>query len=366
MAGSSFGKIFKITTFGESHGAGVGVVIDGCPPRISLSPENFVRDMARRRPGRHILDTPRSEGDQVEILSGVFEGLTTGAPITLFIRNQDADSRPYEILRQVFRPGHADYTYFKKYGHFDFRGGGRYSARETAARVAAGVVAGEILSPLGVKVVAYTLELGGVRAESIDMDYVEKSPLCCPDPVATERMEEVMSRARKEGDSLGGIAEVHVRSCPAGFGEPVFDKLDADLAKAVMSIGTVKGVEVGAGFEAARFKGSENNDPITPDGFRSNRAGGILGGISNGDEIILRAAMKPIPSISREQDTLDRKRNPAKLKFEGRHDVAAIPRIIPALEAMVKIVLADHYLRSRTMNNLSYKNPETFKEETRC
>jgi chorismate synthase len=353
MAGNSFGEVFRITTFGESHGEGVGVVIDGCPPRISLSTEDFVPDMARRRPGIESYGTPRKEEDKVEILSGEFEGLTTGAPITLLIRNQDVDSRPYEVLREVFRPGHGDYTYFKKYGHFDFRGGGRYSSRETAARVAAGVVAGKILEPIGVKIAAYTLELAGIRARSINLYFVEKNPLCCPDPVAAKRMEGAMSRARKEGDSLGGIAEVRVTGCPAGLGEPVFDKLDADLSKAVMSIGTVKGVEIGAGFEAARFKGSENNDPITPDGFRSNRAGGILGGISNGDEIILRAAMKPIPSISREQDTVDREGVSTRAKFTGRFDVAALPRIIPVLEAMVKIVLADHYLRSRTTKQVN-------------
>jgi len=349
MAGNSFGEIFRMTTFGESHGDGVGVVIDGCPPRISLSPKDFVRDMVRRRPGGHSLDTPRREEDQVEILSGVFEGLTTGSPITLFIRNRDADSRPYEILRRLFRPGHADYTYFKKYGHFDFRGGGRYSARETAARVAAGVVAGKILEPSGVKVTAYTIELGGIRAGSIDLDSVEKNPLYCPDSIAGERMEGALARAKKNGDSLGGIVEVRVTGCPAGLGEPVFDKLDADLAKAVMSVGAVKGVEIGAGFEAANLKGSENNDPITPNGFQRNRAGGILGGISNGDEIILRAAVKPVPSIGQEQDTVDREGRPAKLKLTGRFDISAIPRIVPVLEAMVRIVLADHYLRSRTM-----------------
>lgn len=349
MAGNSFGEIFRVTTFGESHGNGVGAVIDGCPPRIDLPSEDFRWHMERRRPGRGHLDTPRREVDQVEILSGVFEGLTTGAPITLYIRNRDADSRPYEILRQLFRPGHADYTYFKKYHHFDFRGGGRYSARETAARVAAGVVAGKILEPLGIKVMAYTLELGGIRAKKINLDFVEKNPLYCPDPTAAELMEEAMLKAKSEADSLGGIAEVRVTGCPAGLGEPVFDKLDADLAKAVMSVGTVKGVEIGAGFEAARLKGSENNDPITPNGFGSNRAGGILGGISNGNEIILRVAMKAIPSISREQDTVDREEHPAKLKFTGRFDIAAIPRVIPVLEAMVKIVLADHYLRSKTL-----------------
>ena len=285
----------------------------------------------------------------MEILSGVYQDMTTGTPISLFIRNRDADSKPYEILRQLFRPGHADFTYFKKYGHFDFRGGGRYSARETAARVAAGVVARKILEPLGIKVVAYTIELGGIKATTMDLDYVEKSPLYCPDPKATKKMEEALSRAKKEGDSVGGIVEVRVTGCPAGLGEPVFDKLDADLAKAVMSVGTVKGVEIGAGFEAARFKGSENNDPMTGEGFASNRAGGILGGISSGEEIVLRAAMKPIPSISQEQNTVDRKGQPSKLKLGGRHDIASIPRIIPVLEAMVRLVLADHYLRTEAM-----------------
>ena len=349
MAGNTFGEVFRITTFGESHGEGVGVVIDGCPSRIHLSPEDFVPDMTRRRPGTNPFGTPRREEDKVEILSGVFEGLTTGAPITLFTRNQDVDSRPYEVLREVFRPGHGDYTYFKKYGHFDFRGGGRYSSRETTARVAAGVVAGKILAPLGVTIVAYTLELGGIRAGSINPEFVAKNPLYCPDPVAAEKMEGVLAKAKEDGDSLGGIVEVRVTGCPAGLGDPVFEKLDADLAKAVMSIGAVKGVEIGAGFEAARLKGSENNDPITMNGFQTNRSGGILGGISNGDEIVLRAAMKPIPSISMEQDTVNRKGYPYKLKLSGRFDVAALPRAIPVLEAMVKIVLADHYLRLKTM-----------------
>jgi chorismate synthase len=349
MAGNSFGKIFRVTTFGESHGEGVGVVIDGCPPRVSLSVKDFTEDMVRRRPGTGFFSTPRREADQVEILSGVYQDLTTGAPIALFIHNRDADSSPYEILRQVFRPGHADYTYFKKYGHFDFRGGGRYSARETAARVAAGVVAGKILEPLGIKVMAYTIELGGIKATSMDLDYVDKSSLYCPDPKATKQMEETLSRVKKAGDSIGGIAEVRVTGCLAGLGEPVFDKLDADLAKAVMSVGTVKGVEIGAGFEAARLRGSENNDPMTPDGFGSNRAGGILGGISNGEVIVLRAAMKPIPSISQEQDTVDREGQPSKMKFSGRHDIASIPRIIPVLEAMVRIVVADHHLRTKAV-----------------
>jgi chorismate synthase len=349
MAGSTFGHIFRVTTFGESHGYGVGAVIEGCPPRIGLSPEDFVRDMARRRPGKPGIASPRKEMDKVEILSGVFEGLTTGVPIALLIRNKDADSTPYKPLERLFRPGHADYVYFKKYGHFDHKGGGRYSARETAARVAAGVVAGKILAPLGIKVVAYTLEMGRVKAEHIDLGFVEESPFFCPDSKATKEMEEVVKSAKKEGDSLGGIAEIRVMGCPAGLGEPVFDKLDAELAKAIMSIGTVKGVEIGEGFEAARLKGSENNDPITAKGFGTNRSGGILGGISNGDDILLRAAMKPIPSINKEQDTMDREGNAAKIAFTGRHDTSSIPRIIPVLESMVKIVLADHYLRSKVM-----------------
>lgn len=347
MAGNAFGELFRVTTFGESHGDGVGVVIDGCPPRIRLTSEDFAREMMRRRPGRHPLDTPRREEDVVEILSGVFLDRTTGAPVTLFIRNGDVDSKPYGILAGTFRPGHADYTYFKKYGHYDFRGGGRASARETAARVAAGVLAGKILRPLGVDVVGYTVEIGGIRAEALIPEEIERNACYCPDPVAAERMEEALSKAREEGDTLGGIVEVRVGGCPPGLGEPVFDKLDADLAKAVMSIGAVKGVEVGAGFRAAGLTGSENNDPMTPEGFRTNHAGGILGGISNGEEIVLRAVVKPIPSIGREQDSVDRRGRPVKLRLEGRFDISAVPRVVPVIEAMVRIVLADHYLRSR-------------------
>lgn len=349
MAGNSFGVLFRVTTFGESHGEGIGVVIDGCPPRIGLSPKDFEPEAARRRRGRSRFDTPRQEEDQVEILSGVFEGLTTGAPVSLFIRNRDVKSGSYKIIKNLFRPGHGDYTYFKKYGHFDYRGAGRYSARETAARVAAGVIAGKILEPAGVNVWAYTIELGGIRAETMDMDFMKRSPLCCPDIHASEKMEAALDEAKKDGDSLGGIVEVRVGGCPPGLGEPVFDKLEADLAKGVMSVGAVKGVEVGAGFEASRLRGSENNDPMTPRGFMTNRAGGILAGISNGDEIILRVAVKPIPSIDKEQDTIDREGRPSKIRMSGRFDVTAIPRIIPVVEAMVKLVLTDHFLRYRAM-----------------
>ncbi|MBN1847587.1 MAG: chorismate synthase [Deltaproteobacteria bacterium] len=349
MAGNTLGNIFRITTFGESHGAGIGAVIDGCPSSIPLAPEDFEQDMARRRPGKRAFDTPRKEEDQVEILSGVFQDLTTGAPIVLFIRNRDVKSKPYDIIGQLFRPGHGDYTYFKKYQHFDYRGAGRYSARETAARVAAGVVAGKIIEPPGIRVRAYTVELGGVQAESRSLASIETDPFYCPDPDASKLMAQVLAKAKEEGDSVGGIVEVLVKGCPAGLGEPVFDKLDAELAKALMSVGAVKGVEIGAGFAAARLKGSENNDPILPEGFQGNNAGGILGGISNGDDIILRAAVKPIPTIGKEQDTIDRQGQPAKIRMTGRYDVTAIPRIVPVLEAMVKLTLADHYLRFKAM-----------------
>jgi chorismate synthase len=309
--------------------------------------------MSRRRPGRGSYETTRKEGDQVEILSGVFDGLTTGAPISLFIRNRDARSRSYETIKNLFRPGHGDYTYFKKYGHFDYRGAGRYSARETAARVAAGVVAGKILDPLGIRVYAFTIELGGIKVESINLDSIDKNPLYCPDSKAANKMEEALAQAKRDGDSLGGIVEIRVTGCPPGLGEPVFDKLDADLAKAVMSIGAVKGVDIGAGFEAARLKGSENNDPITPDGFSTNNAGGILGGISNGDDIILRTAVKPIPSIEKEQDTVDREGRPSRIKMSGRFDVSAIPRIVPVLESMVKLTITDHYL-TQSGSGLNY------------
>lgn len=349
MPGNSFGKLFKVTTFGESHGSGIGAVIDGCPPKIELVQEDFARDMARRRPGTRSHDTPRNEKDRVEILSGVFEGMTTGTPIALYIKNKDVKSKPYGVLKEVFRPGHADYTYYKKFDHFDYRGGGRSSARETAARVAAGVVARKVLEPTGTSVQAYTIELGGIKAKTFDGEFIDKSPFYCPDPGASKEMEEYIGEVRKQGDSLGGIVEVRVTGCPAGLGEPVFDKLDGELAGAMMSVGAVKGVEIGAGFEAARLKGSENNDPITPEGFKGNRAGGILGGISNGDEIILRAAVKPIPSILAEQDTVNREGKAEKLNLKGRFDGSAIPRIVPVLEAMVLLVLADHYLRLRAI-----------------
>ncbi len=347
MAGNSFGQAFKITTFGESHGKALGAIIDGCPSGIRLTDADFIGEMERRRPGRSSFETPRAEEDRVEIMSGVFEGRTTGTSLTLLVGNHDVKSKPYGVLKDLFRPGHADYTYFKKFGHLDYRGGGRASARETAARVACGVVARKVLAPFHMRILAYTLALGGIRAERMDPGVISRNPLYCADPDAVEPMLAALERAREDGDSLGGVVEVCVSGCPAGLGEPVFDKLDAELAKALMSIGAVKGVEVGAGFEAARLKGSENNDPIRSTGFASNRSGGILGGISNGDELVLRVAVKPIPSIMKPQETIDRQGRDATLELTGRFDVTAVARIVPVVEAMVALVLADHYLRAR-------------------
>jgi len=351
MGGNSFGTLFKITTWGESHGEALGVVIDGCPPRIDLSNEDLQKELNRRRPGQAKGSSPRKERDRIEILSGVFEGKTTGTPISLLIRNEDVDSSPYEEWKEVFRPGQADFTYMAKYGIRDYRGGGRASARETVGRVAAGAVARKILRKEKIEVIAYTAELGGVRAKKIDYKEIERNGLRCPDKDAVITMEKKIEEVKLQGDSLGGIVEILVRGCPPGLGEPVFDKLEADLAKALMSIGAVRGVEVGAGFGVARMLGSQCNDPIGPKGFEKNDAGGILGGISNGAEILLRVAVKPIPSISLEQKTINQATRPVSLRIKGRHDVSAIPRINPVCEAMVALVLVDHLLRQKALTD---------------
>ncbi len=349
MGGNSLGTLFKVTTWGESHGKALGAVIDGCPPRMELSVEDIQKELERRRPGQGKGTSPRKEEDRVEILSGVYEGKTTGTPLALLIWNKDVDSEPYEELKDVFRPGHADFTYQAKYGIRDHRGGGRASARETVGRVAAGAVAKKVLKRENMDILAYTLELGGIRAEKMDYAEIENNALFCPDRDAAIRMAEKIEKTRLQGDTLGGIVEILVRGCPSGLGEPVFDKLEADLAKGLMSIGAIRGVEVGAGFRVARLLGSESNDPLIPGGFEKNDAGGILGGISTGADILLRVAVKPIPSISLEQKTIDSLRRPVSLKVRGRHDVAAIPRINPVCEAMVAIVLADHWLRQRAI-----------------
>jgi chorismate synthase len=349
MPGNTFGVFFRVATFGESHGRALGAVIDGCPPNLALGEADVQAELDRRRPGGHRASTPRQEEDRVEILSGVFEGKTTGTPIALLIRSSDADSSAYDDLRDVFRPGHGDYTYFKKYGIRDHRGGGRASGRETAARVAAGAVARKLLAREGIDVIGYTVEAGGIAIERFSQSEIQRNRLLCPDSEAAARMERKLEETRSEGDSLGGIVEVRVTGCPAGLGEPVFDKIDADLARALMGIGTVKGVEIGAGFEAARMKGSQGNDPIDPGGFRTNHSGGVLAGITTGQEIVIRAACKPIASIALEQETIDVQGNRRKISIRGRHDACVIPRIIPVCEAMVCLVLADHLLRQRAI-----------------
>jgi chorismate synthase len=349
LAGNTFGRLFRVTTWGESHGPALGAVIDGCPPRLPLDAADIETELARRRPGVQAHATSRREPDKVEILSGVFEGLTTGTPISLIIYNRDVKSQDYDELRRVFRPGHGDFTYQAKYGIRDHRGGGRASARETAARVAAGAVAQKVLDAEGIKVLAYTLELGGVRTARVTEDRIWDNPYACPDPEVVSAMEARVQEVRAQGDSLGGVVQVRVTGCPPGLGEPVFDKLDAVLAHAVMSVGAVKGVEIGAGFAAARLLGSENNDPLVPEGFAANQAGGILAGLSNGDAIILNAAVKPIPSISQEQQTIDLEGQPRTLKVKGRHDISAIPRIVPVIGAMVRLTLADFLLRQRAI-----------------
>lgn len=350
MAGNTFGKLFRVTTWGESHGTAVGATIDGCPPGLPLESKDIQQEMDRRRPGTGGAASPRKEPDKVEILSGVYENQTTGTPISLVIYNKDAHSKSYDHLKNIFRPGHGDITYLRKYGIRDHRGGGRSSARETAARVAAGAVAKIVLGSCGIEVIAYTKALGGIEITKCNLAEIGENRLFCPDNNTAAKMEERIAEIKKLGDSLGGIVEIVATGCPAGLGEPVFDKLDADLAKALMSIGAVKGVEIGSGFEAARLTGSQNNDPITPEGFITNRSGGILAGISNSDDIVARVAVKPIPSIAIEQDTVDLANKPAKIKIGGRHDISAIPRIVPVCEAMVRLTLADHLLRQKAIH----------------
>lgn len=349
MSGNTTGTLFKVTTWGESHGKAIGVVVDGCPPNIPLNESDIQEELNRRRPGLSQASSPRKEKDMVEILSGIFEEKTTGTPISMIIKNRDAKSTDYDQLKNLFRPGHGDITYFKKYGIRDYRGGGRASGRETAARVAAGAIAGKVITREGIEIIAYTRELGGIAAEQITLADIDRNSILCPDMEAAQKIEDRLEEAKKSGDSLGGIVEILVRGCPPGLGEPVFDKIDADLAKALMSIGTVKGVEIGAGFEAAKMSGSECNDPITPEGFETNNAGGILAGITNGDEIIIRVACKPISSIEKEQQTIDIHGRPATISIKGRHDVCVMPRIIPVCKAMVSIVLADHLLRQKNI-----------------
>jgi len=345
MPGSSFGRLFTVTTFGESHGPAVGAVLDGVPPGLPLAEGDIQRELDRRRPGQSSVTTERAESDKVEILSGVFEGKTTGTPVALLIRNEGARSGDYQSLREVLRPGHADWTYLAKYGLRDWRGGGRSSGRETAARVAAGAVAKALLARRGIEVRGYTLEIAGVRARTIDIAEIERNPVRSPDAAQAAVMVQRIEEARAAGDSVGGIAEVTVSGCPAGLGEPVFDKLEALLAHAVMSIGGVRAVEVGVGIEAARMRGSRFNDELAMEAgrvvTRTNNAGGIAGGISTGAAVIVRAAFRPPASISLPQASIDVRGEPVTVEVRGRHDPCIVPRAIPVLEAMAALVIAD-------------------------
>ena len=344
MAGNTFGTLFRLTTYGESHGPGLGGVVDGCPPGIPLDEGMIQAELDRRKPGGTSASTTRQEPDTVRLLSGVFEGATTGTPIAFHIENQDQRSRDYSAIQDLYRPGHADLTFQAKFGVRDYRGGGRSSGRETVSRVAGGAVALALLARHGIGVLACTLELGGIPAALVDPEGAQDRAFFSPDPDAPARWEERIREVKAAGDSLGGIVQVEARGVPAGLGEPVFDKLDARLAYALMGVGAVKAVEVGAGLAAARSTGSANNDPITPQGFASNNAGGILGGISCGAPVVVRAAVKPIPSIALEQQTVTTGGQPAFLKVPGRHDICAIPRIVPVLKAMAALTLADFLL----------------------
>ena len=351
MSGNSIGKLFTVTSFGESHGKAIGCIVDGCPPGLALSEEDLQHDLERRRPGKTRHTTQRREPDEVEILSGTFEGLTTGAPIGLIIYNQDARSKDYSDIKDKFRPGHADYTYFKKYGLRDYRGGGRSSARETAMRVAAAGIARKYLKEnLGITIRAYLAQLGEISIENKDWNAVERNPFFCADENKVAELETYMDNLRKQGDSVGARVNVVASGVPVGLGEPVFDRIDADIAHAMMSINAVKGVEIGAGFNSVAQKGSEHRDEITPKGFVTNNAGGTLGGITSGQDIIASVAFKPTSSIRIPGKTIDKSGSATEIITTGRHDPCVGIRGVPIVEAMLALVLMDHVLRHRAQN----------------
>lgn len=351
MAGSSLGTFFKISTFGESHGGAVGVILDGVTPGLPLCVEDIQRELDRRKPGQSEVCTQRNESDAVEICSGLFEGMTTGTPIMMIVRNKDAMPAAYDSVKSLFRPGHADWGYFKKYGIRDYRGGGRSSARETIGRVAAGAVAKKLLAQRGVMVRAYTVRGAGIPCPLTDWNEIENNMVRAADVQAAQKVIAKIKEAMAQTDSVGGIIECTVTGVPPGLGEPVFDKLDADLAKAIVSIGAVKGVEFGDGFAVADRKGSENNDARDESGFLSNHAGGICGGISTGQDIVLRAVFKPTPSLALPQSTLDINGNAVICRTLGRHDPAVFPRAVPVVEAMVALVLEDHFKRQAALRD---------------
>jgi len=351
MAGDTFGRLFTVTTFGESHGPALGCIVDGCPPGLPLSEEDIQRDLDRRRPGKSRFVTQRREPDTVKILSGVFEGVTTGTAIGLLIENVDQRTRDYDKIKDRFRPGHADYTYHKKYGIRDYRGGGRSSARETAMRVAAGAIARKYLRErVGITIRGYLAALGPIELEPVNLDAVDDNPFFCPDPDRLEELETYMINLRRDGDSVGARVNVIAKGVPPGLGEPIFDRLDADIAHAMMSINAVKGVEIGAGFAAVEQRGSTHRDEITPGGFLSNNAGGILGGISTGQDILVSIALKPTSSIIIPGRTVDVSGKSVEVVTTGRHDPCVGLRATPIAEAMLALVLMDHYLRHRAQN----------------
>jgi len=353
MPGNSFGRLFRISTWGESHGKAVGVVLDGCPPGIKISEEDIQYELDRRRPGQSRITTQRNEPDKVEILSGIFKGKTTGTPISMIVWNTDAISKSYEDIKDTYRPGHADFTYDQKYGFRDYRGGGRSSNRETVGRVAAAAIAKKILNKKGIVTTGYVKQIGNIVAEKIDFKQIEKNAVRCPDKLKAKKMYDLIDKVRKDGDSIGGIVEIVTTGMPKGLGDPVFNKLDAELASALMGLGGIRGFEAGLGFEVAEKRGSEANDLMYKKrngtlGFKSNNAGGMLGGISNGEDLIVRIAIKPTSSISKKQVTVDKKGNRKELVVKGRHDPCLCPRAVPIAEAMVNLVLVDNILISKS------------------
>lgn len=355
MGGNTFGKAFRIMTFGESHGRGIGVTVDGCPAGLDIDPDLIQLDLDRRRPGQSSIVTQRKEGDKVEILSGVFEGKSTGTPIGMVIYNEDQRSKDYSHIAEKYRPSHADYTYQEKYGHRDYRGGGRSSARETAARVAAGAVAKALVKKNGIELFAYVSQVGHLVLDKayheIDRNQIEKNSVRCPDPVMAQTMEDFIKEVRKEGDTVGGVVTGVITGCPVGLGEPAFDKLHADLGKAMLSINACKGFEYGSGFNGVALRGSQHNDIFEKSGdkviTRTNHSGGVQGGISNGMDIYFRVAFKPVATIMRDQSSIDMSGNEAIVSGKGRHDPCVVPRAVAIVEAMAALVMADHILRSR-------------------
>jgi chorismate synthase len=348
---STFGRIFKLTTWGESHGPALGVVLEGCPAGLPLTVEDIQEQLDRRRVGQSRVTSPRNEGDRAQILSGVFEDITTGAPISLITFNKDVDSSKYEPIRNLFRPGHADFTYWSKYGHRDHRGGGRSSARETWGRVAAGAIARKLLQTAGCDIYGFSREIGGIEMATFDRNEIERNLVRCPDPEAATNMVSAIEAAKADHDSLGGVVEIRATGVPIGLGEPTFDKLDALIGQAMLSIPAVKGVEIGDGFSVVRSRGSEANDAFyVEDGrvrTRTNTAGGTLGGLSTGEDIIVRIAVKPTSSVARLQETVDTNLQPQTIVVEGRHDPSVVPRAVPVAEAMLSLVLADLLLLNR-------------------